>query len=228
MKIAICLQGLSSGKSDVAARGHRKRIEGNFQSCIDGSLLSIFKNHSVDFFTHTWGNESTSIISQNIKPVKSIYEMPIQFAPKGDYKHSVKSRWYSTCKSIELLEKHIMETGVSYDFVFFSRYDVRYFTDFDLDSLEKDKFYSSHWVTEDPGVDGLLDYWFLCNQEDAIKFGKLYQHIDELLTLDPYPSSHWLSMRWLQKLKIDNRLEFIKYEKKDFNLTRRVEGWTQL
>ena len=117
MKIAICLQGLSSGKSDVAARGHQKRVEGNFQACVDGSLLHLFSGHEVDFFTHTWGCDSAEIISKHIKPVKSLYEKPIRFAPDGDYTHSVKSRWYSTYKSVDLMAQHARETKNKYDFV---------------------------------------------------------------------------------------------------------------
>jgi len=228
MKIAVCLQGLSAGKSDVAARGHQKKMEGNFQACIDGSLLQIFQNHEVDFFTHTWGNESATSIAQYIKPVKALYENPIQFAPEGDYTHSVKSRWYSTYKSVDLMAQHIRETNTKYDFVFMSRYDVRYFNDFDLNNLNQNKFYASHWVTDKPAEDGLLDYWFLCNQNNAITFSQLYHHIDHLLSLDPYPSSHWLAMRRLQQLELDSKLAFIKYEKTDFNLTRRALGWTSL
>jgi hypothetical protein len=226
MKIAMCLQGLSYGKSDVAARGHQKIIEGNFQACIDESLTKLFSDHEVDFFTHTWGFESSSIISQYLKPIKSLYEAPIRFAPEGDYTHSVKSRWYSTYKSVDLLSQHINETSVKYDFIFLSRYDVKYFNDFDLSNLSKNKFYASNWVTDNPAKDGLLDYWFLCNQNDAIAFSQLYYDIDELLQKDPYPSSHWLAMRRLQQLGIDKRLCFIKNEKIDFNLTRRALGWT--
>ena len=106
MKVAICLQGLSAGKSDVAARGHQKRVEGNFQACIDGSLLQLFQNHEVDFFTHTWGHISAPLIAEHIKPIKSLYESPIRFAPEGDYAHSVKSRWYSTWKSVDLMSQN--------------------------------------------------------------------------------------------------------------------------
>lgn len=228
MKVAICLQGLSAGKSDLAARGHQKRTEGEFRVAIDTSLNAIFQNHEVDFFTHTWGKESEPIISKYIKPIKSLYETQIRFAPEGDYTHSVKSRWYSTHKSVELMQQHCFHTNTTYDYVFMSRYDVRYFSDFDLSLLDPNKFYASHWVTDDPKKDGLLDYWFLCSQENAIAFAQLYNNIDYLLSLDPYPSSHWLAMRQLQHAGIDSNLSFIKHEKKDFDLTRRAEGWTRL
>ena len=228
MKIAICLQGLSFGKSDVAARGHQKRMEGNFQVCIDGSIAQLFAEHDVDFFTHTWGHQSAATISEHLKPVKSLYESPIRFAPEGDYTHSVKSRWYSTYKSVELMAQHIRETNTKYDFVFLSRFDVRYFNDFDIKNLNNSYFYASNWVTDDPAKDGLLDYWFLCNPGDAIQFANLYHNIDHLLSLDPYPSSHWLAMRRLQQVGMDARLAFIKNEKTDFNLTRRALGWTSL
>jgi hypothetical protein len=228
MKVAICLQGLSCGKSDLARRGHQNLLEGNFNVAIDKTILKLFAGHEVDFFTHTWGNESSTVISQHIKPVKSLYEKQIRFAPEGDYSHSVKSRWYSTKKSVDLMAQHIQETEAKYDFVFMSRYDVRYFTDFDLASLDNERFYASNWVTDNPAKDGLLDYWFLCNADDAIKFSNLYHYIDDLLLQDPYPSSHWLAMRRLQQTGIDTRLEFIKNEKTDFDLTRRAEGWTNL
>ena len=228
MRVAICLQGLSSGKSDVAPRGHQSKVEGNFQVCIDGSIANLFRGHDVDFFTHTWGSESSEIISRFLTPVKSLYEKQIQFAPKGDYKHSVKSRWYSTKMSVSLMEQHQKESGDEYDFVFMSRYDVRYFNDFSLETLAKNKFYASHWVTDKPDEDGLLDYWFLTNAEMAIKFASLYDVIDDLLLEKPYPSSHWLAVQHLQNEGIRSHLEFLKHEKIDFNLTRRVEGWTNL
>ena len=224
MKVAVCLHGLSYGKSDLAKRGRERNLEGGFNVFIDGSILRLFSGHEVDFFSHTWGQESDSVISEHFRPKYKIHEEQIHFAEQGNYLHSIKSRWYSAYRSVGLLENYQKDTGCKYDYALLSRFDVRYFTDFDLDKLESEKFYCSNWVTEDPEKDGLLDYWFLSNPENMIIFSKLYEDLDNLVSLDPYPSSHWLAIRHLQKAGIRNSLMHVKSEKIDFELTRRVIG----
>ncbi len=224
MKIAVCMHGLSSGVSDLAARGSQRTVEGGFRVFIDGSILNVFDGHEVDFFTHTWGNDSEELINQNLKPISSVFEEQIQFAEKGNYLHSIKSRWYSAKRSVELLAAHRENTGADYDFAFLARFDVRYFSRFDLHNLDSSKFYASHWVTEDADKDGLLDYWFLSNPEAIIKFSSLYENIEEMVGLDSYPSSHWLAIRQLQKTGLRDSLVHLKREKLDFDLTRRLMG----
>ena len=74
MKVAVCLHGLSYGKSDLAKRGRERNLEGGFNVFIDGSILRLFSGHEVDFFSHTWGQESDSAISEHFRPKYKIQE----------------------------------------------------------------------------------------------------------------------------------------------------------
>ena len=227
MKVAICLQGLSVGKSDVAARGHNKIVEGAFPVAVDTSIMSaVAADRDIDFFIHTWGTESEKALCDFYKPKKALFEEPIIFAPEGDYSHSVKSRWYSHKKSIELAAEYEGECNFEYDWIFVSRFDVRYFNRFELEKLDNQFFYVSHWVGN-AEEDGLLDYWFLGNSSTMKKFACVFDDIDSYLSQDDYPSSHWISMRHLKNQGDWDKVKHYKHEKIDFDLTRRVMGWSQ-
>ena len=128
MKIALCLQGLSSGWND-------KGNEVNFTKSYDYLKQNILDKNDVDIFIHTWNDDTDKMdeIKKIYNPVSSIFEKQIIFAepiaPKGALSnetnkvHSIKSRWYSHMKSVELKQKYEIENNITYDFVLVSRFD---------------------------------------------------------------------------------------------------------
>ena len=109
-----------------------------------------------DFVRFFWG---TPIFEKQI-----IFAEPI--APKGALSnetnkvHSIKSRWYSHMKSVELKQKYEIENNITYDFILVSRFDNCFLAPFEFSTYENDCFYSASW--EHPHcVTGFLDYWFV-------------------------------------------------------------------
>ena len=139
MKIALCLQGLSTGKND---KGNPVSFAESFKS-IQNNIINL---NNADVFIHTWNTDphSSKIILEEYKPIKSLFQSQIFFDLPIHLKHlfpedavgnlnpmkyhSIKSRWYSQMKSIELKEQYEKENNFTYDFVMISRFDCFYKT----------------------------------------------------------------------------------------------------
>ena len=101
MKITLCLQGLSHGKSD-------KGIEVSFLDAAKILKKSILSENDVDIFIHTWSEskEENNRIENIYRPKKSIYEKQIMFDKSPAKLHSTKSRWYSTYEKCRIKRKY--------------------------------------------------------------------------------------------------------------------------
>lgn len=188
MKIALCLQGLSHGKSD-------KGIEVSFLDAAKMLKKSILSENDVDIFIHTWSEskEENDRIENIYRPKKSIYEKQIMFDKSPTKLHSTKSRWYSHMKSVELKKKYEKENGFKYDFVLVSRFDNCFITKFDFSNYEKGFFYSPTWYYPH-SEGGFLDYWFFSDSETMDKYSNLYEELDTYLLKEKLQlSNHVLS-----------------------------------
>ena len=110
MKIALCLQGLSSGLND-------KGDPVSFESSAETIKKNIIDPNNADVFIHSWGEDA--LISENIKSIYSpksyIFEKQISFTSSENVPsslsdplkyHSTKSRWYSHGKSLSLKKQY--------------------------------------------------------------------------------------------------------------------------
>ena len=233
MRIALCLQGLSSGYNE-------KNNPVSSLPCLESIKSNIISiNDNVDIFIHTW-NEKKSI-KDSIKHLfkkelkNSIFEKQIIFEDKNNppiYQpvhnrqyHVTKSRWYSQMKSIELKKQYEKENNFTYNFVMISRFDCLYYTPIDFTTLDPTKFYASHWEGKTSAgvphnLNGFLDYWFIANSSNMDLFGDLYNKLDEYLSEGISLSNHVLSKYYIEKLGLTDNISYMLNEHKDFNLNR--------
>jgi len=217
MKIALCLQGLSTGHND----------KGNYVKSLNTgkSIQSNIIKDNVDVFIHTWNEDIHSIneLTNLYQPKKSIFEKQIMFDDTVTKYHYVKSRWYSQMKSIELKKQYEMENNFTYDFVMVSRFDCFYYTPINFTTLNPTRFYTSNWPSHHL-LTGFLDYWFISNSSNMDLFGGLYNKLDQYMKYLPNEesklSSHVLSKHHITKLGLINNISYILNEPKDFKIDR--------
>jgi hypothetical protein len=213
MKIAVCLQGLSSGKNHI---GHEVKFTNSYKYL----KQNILDNNSVDIFLHTWNEDLNTIdeITNIYKPISSIFEKQIIF-DENTKLHITKSRWYSHMKSVELKQQYEKENNIIYDFVVVTRFDNCFFIPFSFSEYDSNCFYSSNWDYPHNLI-GFLDYWFLADSKTMDKFSNLYDKIDDYLTYIEL-SSHVLSKHHANKLNLIQK--YIFNEHSDFGLERQLK-----
>ena len=151
MKIALCLSGIAGGTTGKGGKGETVNPEIAFK--LFGE--HILKRNNVDIFFHSWSLDCGDKLVKLYDPARYILEPQITFSD-DPYTHRAHSRWYSTQKSIGLVNDR-------YDFILLSRFDVAFFTDIDYRKYDPGYFYASHW--NDTGNrenhrEGFLDFWF--------------------------------------------------------------------
>tara|TARA_R110000803_G_scaffold143742_1_gene209756 strand:- start:185 stop:847 length:663 start_codon:yes stop_codon:yes gene_type:complete len=211
MKIAICIQGLSHGRNN---KGNKVTFDNSYKFL----KRNIIDKNDTDLFLHTWGD--SQLIAEQIAdiydPVSFVYEKQIMFDSAATKTHSIKSRWYSHMKSVELKKQHEKDNGMIYDFVLVTRFDNCFLTPFSFQQYDNNCFYSSNWKYPH-NVDGFLDYWFLSDSTTADKFCSLYEKIDDYAK-EFELSNHTLSKYHADKLNLNQK--YIKEEYIDFGLER--------
>ena len=153
MKTALCLHGLSSGKSD-------KGDSVDYLKGFNTTKEHILNVNNTDVFIHSWSEDKahTQEIKNLYSPIYSIFEKQILFSPSADSflpppqhdnehnpqrkYHYVSSRWYSHKKSLVLKKKYEKENNFKYDFVMTGRFDVSYFSSFNFGAYDPRYFYS--------------------------------------------------------------------------------------
>lgn len=158
-KSAICLHGISSGRTEKSPDG-QVDIFDSFKKIKDNLILP----NNCDVFMHTWEHDDVQAVISNYDPQKNLVERPIIFHKnnwldnlkhvrrKLIYGHNHKgrknallSRWYSLMKSVELARLHEVDSGEEYDYIFVTRFDLSLRQEVRFESLEKNKFYVGKW-----------------------------------------------------------------------------------
>ena len=172
----------------------------------------ILSKNDVDVYFHTWESDVSEEIVSLYKPVSHMINKWVVFSENPDT-HRAISRWYSTRRSIGLIEG-------SYDMVMLSRFDVAFLSDVILSDYDPKYFHASHW--NDVGNKknhkrGFMDMWFFGNQNIMRQFGKLG------LYLDNYDmSQHKAAKQHAKFIKAD--VKHTLYRGEDFEMVRRIQG----
>jgi len=201
----------------------------------------IFRDHRVDVFIHSWSADFEKDIVNLYKPTDKLIEPQIDFSkynlsnydmsnvtsylnifkkrddPIEYLKHLIfisHSRWYSTQKSIKLMQNYSKENKVSYDWVMQLRFDLHFFSPILFEQLNPNYFYSPI----NSNKEELEDLWFISNYENAIRFSSLYDHIFEY-SIRPRRAAK----QHLEKLSIKHRQYSFK-RGRDFELTRDIQN----
>ena len=138
------------------------------------------------------------------------------------------SRWYSSKKSIELVEKYLKNKNLKYDFIMVSRFDVAFYKPILFNKYDPEKFWVSYWndnptakIKKSPKKNNvnigthLMDLWFFSNQSNMIKFSKLFDHAENY-----HYSPHISSLEHINFLKLDISYTLCKWF--DYDLIRRA------
>ena len=218
MKIALCLHGLSTGRNDKGdIVTHEKAHE-----TIKQNILDI---NDTDIFIHSWNEDEDEIkkIKNSYKPKDFIFEKQVSFGSDENIKyHSIKSRWYSHKKSLELKGEYESKHNFKYDFVMVSRFDACYFTPFIFSEYDSNCFYSADDMNENDRETALNDVWFFGGSEIMDKFSDIYDNVDEFTKRGITLSNHCFAMSQLDEVGLRDKLKFTKRIGKDYQLARRL------
>tara|TARA_R110000824_G_scaffold207562_2_gene393013 strand:- start:5733 stop:6524 length:792 start_codon:yes stop_codon:yes gene_type:complete len=126
------------------------------------------------------------------------------------------SRYYSSQKSIELKQKYEAENDFKYDFVLLTRFDNMFYKKFELEGLDKNKFYGNFRHGSIDEHLAISDHWFLGGSENTDKFGTLFDHRHKYC-LRPTFSSR----QHIQEFISDENLEHLLNDE-DYGVKRKV------
>lgn len=128
------------------------------------------------------------------------------------------SRWYSAKQVLNLKRQYEEQNNIVYDFVLLTRFDVEFYSNIELDSLQKDCFYAAHWndfprpenrfelnYKNNYKGEGFLDLWFLSSSEMMDRFGKLFDKICDY-PLNPHLASFCHAIEEFGPAKIKYKL----------------------
>ncbi len=154
MKTALCLNGLSSGRSNKTIAGKiSKRGEGttpvdstNGFNHYDEHILS---KNDIDVFIHTWDTGIQDQLKEWYFPIDFMCEKQIIFDENagkfGTTKQNCYSKWYSTMKSVDLMREHELSNDFTYDMVMIGRFDTAWLTDVIFCEFDQEMFHCSKW-----------------------------------------------------------------------------------
>jgi hypothetical protein len=178
MKVALCLMGIVGSATDKYGLGKSVdyRIGHHFIK------KHILDKNDVDVFIHSWSTEFKEGLVNDYAPKKYLIEDQLDFGEKMLRQQSIKSRWYSTQKSIQLKSEHEKENNFEYDFVIVYRFDCMFNRDVIFSEFDNKYFYTSHRrecynSTCKCEMDAnYADLLFFGNSKDMDKFGNLYDY----------------------------------------------------
>src|SRR3989344_6075044 len=197
-RVAICLFGLVGGikgKTRESSLSSQEVLELGFKH-YDEHFFK--KNKNIDVFVHTWSTELEQPILTLYKPRKSIFEKQKQFEMSDQMEGTEQRKFvhysmtYSIKKVVELKAAYEKEQGITYDFVFLSRFDIAWDEDFTFSHFDPQYFYAAKFYSQFhrfiplyvpigypyTGI-GMADLWFFSNSPTMDIFSTLYDHLEE-------------------------------------------------
>ena len=236
MKIAIGYYGTVSGltgKSGDITDGQQVSLTTSHDSVLK-CLVEPNKEHTIDFFIHSWSDNIKDSIVYTIQPKLYLIEPQIKMKtpahlPENDRIHNTYSRWYSTLQTSKLISEY-EEINGQYDLIMISRLDLVWSDPLLFSFINANKFYTSNIINGDKQLWGwpwtnlpeIADHFFISNSSNIHKFSLLYECLDEYTKPGQCNSwnsisSHMLALWHLRKLGIDD-IGFVKYWYKNSNL----------
>tara|TARA_R110000796_G_scaffold168310_1_gene285218 strand:+ start:517 stop:1275 length:759 start_codon:yes stop_codon:yes gene_type:complete len=221
MKIAFCLYGIVGAVDGKHGKG--RDIDPRIGHMLhDKYIFQPNKKHDIDIFMHSWSTQFEELLIDLYKPKNHIIEPQIDFKQKNLRLNCIKSRWYSTKKSIELKTKYEQKKGFEYDFVIIYRFDCGFTNSLVFEKFNSNNFYVSHRddCTEIHCRCGetkrFYDTWFFSNSQNMDKFSTLYDHWEEYGIKDP----HSECAHHIHQIGLGEDLQHTFYEISDHNNVR--------
>ncbi|WP_145758390.1 hypothetical protein [Sediminicola sp. YIK13] len=261
MRIALCYHGIAKGenfKDGGLEVGYRQEFD-----LIKRNLIEHNPNCKFDIFLHSWSYEFQEEIVSYMKPKGYSFEVSKDIKNVSFYtliKESVKkligktfeykrmnniySRWYSFQKACNLVK----QSGINYDLIIITRFDMALLSPFDVFQLDSSSFYSGDWLglrfknrtlegfeykefNNKEGVsqikigypydkEGLQDFFFIGSSEYMLNsFGNIFDELPSLLKKYGH-SNHYIALGKLKEDDIVNKHQRILTYGKDYFLTR--------
>jgi len=200
-------------------------------------------NEDMDIFIHSWSLDYKDIAILNYKPKDYIFEKQIKFSNNysGQYLRNnsgygnmtneeiIKSKYYSMCKVINLMNCYEEKNNIEYDLILISRMDLLWFNKIDLKNIDPKHFYTSNWNYAFDKYSGRnliynnkllpLDHFFITNSKDVKLFGKLYDELDKFIHLE---NPHYIILEYLCYIDLWKKHKTIYYTFYDHLLLRAV------
>lgn len=183
-RVAVCLRGAVSkvkgGHIITSDHIYKDGEYVNYRAVYMSYLIHLIRpneeNYEFDFFIQSWNIDLEDDLSKLYQPKAKVFEDNRKYT-KLINRNIVKSygntsQILSITKVLELLKKYISETKQEYDMVVVCRPDVILFKDIDLDWYDPREVYVNSNL--DRTLKGALDFHFIMNQENAMKFGKIF------------------------------------------------------
>ena len=182
MKFALCLHGLSHGNNDKRKNPIMYDLG---YTMIKRELLD---KYDMDVFVHTWNAGGKDKILRDYAPKKWI------IGDKPNYGNSPKPRQSSSHlsykRSNDLRKEYEQETGIKYDMVILTRFDLVISVNMDLNELDPEKFYipacykSPQWDLEYHKKACYMMEWILMsNGENIDKYCSFWDKIPRFYQL---------------------------------------------
>ena len=261
MRIALCYHGIAKGKNykdgglDV---GYQKEFD-----LIKKNLIKHNPNCEFDIFLHSWSYEFQDEIISYMKPKSHSFEIPKNIKKVSFYaliKESIKkllgktfeykrinniySRWYSFQRACNLVK----QSGINYDLIIVTRFDMALLNPLDIFQLDSSSFYSGDWIglsyknrilegfeykdfNNKEGAsqipigypyddEGLQDFFFIGSSEYMLNsFGNIFDELTSLIKKYGR-SNHFIALGKLKEDKVvGSHKRILKYGE-DYFLTR--------
>ena len=214
MKIAFCLVGIVGAVENKHGQGQPidYRIGHHFHN---KHIFEPNKDHDIDVFIHSWSTDFKDELVEIYKPKKYLIENQIDFKQSNLRQNSIKSRWYSTKKSIELKSQYENENNFKYDFVMVYRFDHIFLKDLTFSDFDSNFFYASHRDDCSSNhcrclkMKRFYDAWFFSNSADMDKFSTLYDSWETYGIRDP----HSECVYHIYETGLSKNLKHVFYEK---------------
>ena len=202
MKIALCLHGLV-GTTNKYGEGERIINPKIGAKHFKQHLFNV--NDDVDVYFHTWSEDQKEKLLDIYNPKGYKFETQPFFSESSRHQ-AIFCRWKSVKESLSLIK----ESGISYDFIFLTRFDLALLVDFDFSTLDKNKFYALG--PKGPAANGINlinDLWFIASEENMNKFGTLFDCLGEEAYGRHIDSNHELSRAHLISMGLENSVEYL-------------------
>ena len=200
MRIAVCLHGISSGRSALRDKTRSNPIVSwkEFVPSIMRNVCQLPKNRT-DFFIHTWDNPDVDDIIETYQPLLWMHEPQKDFnkfhnnditeAHKSDfnayttanlspiiYAHSrLFSQWYSFDYADRLRQVYELKNKFKYDFVVKCRFDLEFLKPIAYETYSKDNIYVGKWWGNHPY--GMEDLFVVTGPENMTAISRMYQKL---------------------------------------------------
>lgn len=224
MKIAVCMFGITGGFTGPGGEGKQLDPILSFKNYSE----TIFKDYDIDFFIHSWSLDFKESLIEIYKPKNYLFEEQKDFSFAKISNHSLDhintyrklfsdhkdvrgylqkyifnaySKWYSTCKSIKLMQDFSETNKVSYDLVLQLRFDLFFREKIKFEEIDQKKFYCPPRFEIDKDLT-INDTWMLSSYENAVKFSSIYDNLENYSIW-----THASSRQHLERLGI----EFCEY-----------------